>query len=723
MAENNTTQWRCQNYGACAKADGRDPIPLDLGQPFICAECGGDAGLQLKGGGPGQRIPIKPVLFGLLGLFILIMLVKMLIPPTAATPEVGPKVIDSTPVTTASLDIVKPLTDKRTGLARQVLSRPKSLFYEGAKRDRKLGTKPQNFERLFVFEEQDGFLRVGYDSKSPLGWIEESDAVDWPHSVVVEYTSPDNRKPVLFFRDRTHVEGMLEDVSPSAKASQYYTEIENAAKSGSMLPSSFPVVSVEPRFKSRELYVMPVIESTETEIDGRPARLLKVTAAGLDRGATTLNDYVPEAKATKVEGPTAFAAVDVDLVFVMDMTGSMQPWVDGAISAISELATKIGASPAAASRMRLGFWGYQDDPSFTGIQYRTKNFTQALLPADSFASTLRNLKVNKLTQDDYPEDVFAGVTDAIRKTKWRAKTRILVVIGDAPGHTSVKDGAASDLDAPQLRQLATDAGVQIVSIAIKDFSKPAYRQYHDLTSEQFRILASNGNRPSAILTVTAEDQSSYKDLLGTLTRELALQAPAVDDESKGGKNEEDTKNIARGLLAAARVEVVSEIVNDQGTVVVPRDITAWVVDMDMTQPGVRALEPKLLITKNELSSLQTVTNDILNKAREKVIVGGSFFDAVMGAVADSASGGRSKTLADKLPLFIKGLPYKSSLMEKSRDWWESQTADQQKEFVKSLEAKLAYYRTINENPAMWKPLNKDAESGEYVTAIPLSQLL
>jgi hypothetical protein len=118
-----------------------------------------------------------------------------------------------------------------------------------------------------------------------------------------------------------------------------------------------------------------------------------------------------------------------------------------------------------------------------------------------------------------------------------------------------------------------------------------------------------------------------------------------------------------------------------------------------------------------------VTTTILTKAREKVIVGGSFFDAVMGAVASSASGGRTGTLADKFPLFIKGLPYKSPLMEKSRDWWEGQTAEQQQDFVKGLEAKLAYYRSVNENPALWKPLNKDAESGDYVAAIPLSQLL
>jgi serine/threonine-protein kinase PpkA len=724
MAANDTTQWRCQNYGGCSKADARDPIPLDLGQPFVCPECAGDAGLQLKEGGPSSRIPVKPVLFGLLGLFVLIMLVKMLIPPPPLPPEENSVVKTAPTGPGTSLPIsVKALTDKRTGLARQVLSRPKSLFYKDSNREEKLGTKPQNFERLFVFEDKDGWLKVGYDSKSPLGWMEIADTVDWPHSVVVEYTTPDNRKPVLFFRDQDHISSLLDNDSPTEKATQYYTDIENAVASGSILSSNYPVVSVEPRYKSRDVYVMPVLDSKEVDIDGRPARMLKITAAGLDRGATTLSDYVPKAKSAKVEGTSALAAVDVDLVFVMDMTGSMQPWLDGAVTAIRDLARNISSTPAAASRMKLGFWGYQDDPSITGIQYRTKNYTQSLLAPIDFLTQLENLKVNKLTSDSYPEDVFAGVNDAIHNTKWRAKTKILVVIGDAPGHTSVKDGSASDLNAAQLRQLATDAGVQIVSISIKDSSKPAYLKHHALAEEQFRILASNGNRPSAFETVTADNRSAYTNLLETLTRELALQTPSSNESKPQTPEDEKAKDIVKGLLAAAKVDVVSEIVNDQGAVVLPRDITAWVVDVDMTQPGVRSLEPKLLITKNELSSLQTVTTTILTKAREKVIVGGSFFDAVMGAVASSASGGRTGTLADKFPLFIKGLPYKSPLMEKSRDWWEGQTAEQQQEFVKELEAKLAYYRSVNENPAMWKPLNKDAESGDYVAAIPLSQLL
>jgi len=721
MAAIDTTQWRCQNYGGCPKADAREPIPLDPGQPFVCPECAGDAGLQLKGAGPGSRIPVRPVLFGLLGLFVLIMLVKMLIPPTP--PIVKPVVKLVVKPTETNPTSGKALTDKRTGLARQVLSRPKSLFYKDANRDAKLGTKPQNFERLFIFEEKEGWLRVGRDSKSPLGWMEVADTVDWPHSVVVEYTSPDNRKPVLFFRDQDHIASLLDDGSPAEKVSQYYTDIDNAVTSGSVFPSSYPVVSVEPRYKSRDVYVMPVLESKEVDIDGRPARILKVTAAGVDRGATTLSDYVPKVKSEKLEGPSALTAVDVDLVFVMDMTGSMQPWLDGAVSAISDLARKLSETPSAASRMRLGFWGYQDDLSITGIQYRTKNFTQVLLAPNDFVAQLNTLKVNKLTSDSYPEDVFAGVNDAIHKTKWRAKTKILVVIGDAPGHTSVKDGAASDLNAPQIRQLATDAGVQIVSITIKDDSNPSYSKYHALAEDQFKILASNGNRPSAFVTVTASNQSAYTNLLETLTRELALQAPASNDTKPQSPEEKIATTIAETILAQAKVEVVSESVNDQGAVVLPRDITAWVVDVDMTQPGVRALEPKLLISKNELSSLQTVTTTILTKAREKVIVGGSFFDAVMIAVAGSASGGRTGTLADKFPLFIKGLPYKSPLMEKSRDWWEGQTAEQQQEFVKGLEAKLAYYRSVNENPALWKPLNKDADSGDYVAAIPLSQLL
>ena len=180
--------------------------------------------------------------------------------------------------------------------------------------------------------------------------------------------------------------------------------------------------------------------------------------------------------------------------------------------------------------------------------------------------------------------------------------------------------------------------------------------------------------------------------------------------------------IAEGILAAAKVDQVSEIKNERGEVAIPRDFTAWVVDRDLLNPGVISLEPKLLVSKNELSTLQQTVSSLLKQAREGMIVGGNFFDRVLNTVAQTTSGQDMQTLNSAVPRFVSGLPYKSDLMEKTKAWWDSRTADQQKAFISSLEAKLSYYRALNEDPSRWKPLNKDDESGLHVTALPLTQL-
>lgn len=92
-------------------------------------------------------------------------------------------------------------------------------------------------------------------------------------------------------------------------------------------------------------------------------------------------------------------------------------------------------------------------------------------------------------------------------------------------------------------------------------------------------------------------------------------------------------------------------------------------------------------------------------------------------MAGTASNSRTDSLKDSLPDFIKGLPYRSEFMEKSKDWWAAPSQEEQERFIDTMKAKLTYYRTVNENPSLWKPLNRDSGVGEYVAAIPLKQLL
>ena len=210
--------------------------------------------------------------------------------------------------------------------------------------------------------------------------------------------------------------------------------------------------------------------------------MLKVSAAGEERGATDFQSerYVKlllELQEAAERRRLSELRVDMDLVFVVDMTGTMQPWVDGLMKAMSEIVARADGGSNKSGGVRFGLWGYQDKDTLEGIKFRTRNFTSELQNATDFRGLLESVKVNGMTPDSYPEDVFAGVTDAISKTPWRKDKdvqKVILLIGDAPGHTTVKDGARDDFDVGQVRQLASDAHIQIASIAILDSSKPEF---------------------------------------------------------------------------------------------------------------------------------------------------------------------------------------------------------------------------------------------------------
>jgi hypothetical protein len=689
---------------------------MDQDAPFRCPECGFEEGIRIK---TTKKFPFVPMVAGFGALLAFLGLVKLLQPPPA--PKIQPVV--------ASVATSSPLSDLRTAIDKQILARPKSEIFKNRNADVLSERKPKNFERLYVFAEEEGWIEVGESRTNSIGWMKSEDTVEWPHSIVVEYTNPEKRNPVLFFRNESNLKELTsDDAKRKNLVETFYKDIDRAATSGEVLPGDHPVICIEPALTSKELYINPVLESRMVEIDGQPSRLLKVTAAGMDRGATEFNspEYLKMIKASREaekQGGIATAdGIDFDLVFVVDTTGSMQMWVDGLLASMRKLVERIEGDPKCAGRVRLGLWGYQDLVSNTGIKFRTKNLTPVLLPPAEFTKLLADVKVNKKTTDSYPEDVFAGVQDAIGKTAWRSDNRFVMLIGDAPGHTPGAGGEKEyQIDAKQVREYATTSNIQLVALAIKDSSDPDYVKYHTLLEEQFLVLASNGNRNPAYLSINSTEEISFNKMLDTLLGELveqkSLEKPEIVEST------DPVANIARGLLESAKVQVVSKIVDAKGEVVTPRDITGWVSDRDLMKPEITSLEPKLLVTKSELNKLLVTTQNLIDESEKTKIIGGNFYDAVLKAVAGSASGDRSERLKDKLPDFIRGLPYKSEFMEKSKDWWASAPASETDRFITEMKSKLSFYRLINEDSSLWKPLNRESSEDEKVAAIPLKQLL
>jgi hypothetical protein len=72
--------------------------------------------------------------------------------------------------------------------------------------------------------------------------------------------------------------------------------------------------------------------------------------------------------------------------------------------------------------------------------------------------------------------------------------------------------------------------------------------------------------------------------------------------------------------------------------------------------------------------------------------------------------------------YIEGLPYQSEVMDLDLGSWQQWTAQQQFEFINSLDSKVAYYRALHDNLDLWVSLDGGPVDGDSVYPLLLEAL-
>jgi len=194
------------------------------------------------------------------------------------------------------------------------------------------GKPIEPFTSFYVYEHtKDGWLLVGAgaDGKTQ-GYLREAESVPWRHAMTLSFAQPTNRERVLFFRDRNDLLKFVN--SPNAAAETQRISKDFAAK-GSLGPNS-PVVAAEPeRFVDlqKQFYLLPVLEASTTVLQsGFKARTVKV--ASITRDATTT-----PAKAPDAARDSAIVNFNSAVVFIIDATSSMQPYIESVGASLREV--------------------------------------------------------------------------------------------------------------------------------------------------------------------------------------------------------------------------------------------------------------------------------------------------------------------------------------------------------------------------------------------------
>ena len=675
----------------------------------------------------------------------------------------------------------KPVTIQgKTILPLRVLARPFSNIYNA--KDINSGTVIENvpaFQPFYVYtrpsaediELQNGWYEIGENNRGKvLGWMQAKDVFEWKQTMCLAYTHPEGRKPVLMFSDRAPLQNILnaDETTRRNEVTRFYQALD-----AKQIPEKFPIRSVEPKQAvdiATQFYLLPILAFDEIELQGREGRLLQLAAAtaqGPDaRQSTDLStnpDYLNQATvdAAGVDAQV-LKQMDVDVVFVADTTVSMKRYIQATLDVIRQVAQQLNSDAEVSKSLRFGVWGYRDPVDLIpGIGYTTHNYTPELLHADQFVNALSKVDVTQVDSDDYAEDVFSGIDDAVSKTAWSSGAiRIMVLLGDAPGHETGHKYNASGQSVQTLRAICDDAGIYLFAMHVK---APRAKKYHEPAQIQFQNLSANPGMQdqSAYYAVSSEDLAGFtqvaRDITSALTGMLSAvkkgniarsigaetsQAAGLSEEallSREGDDAVNTSNVpvenkvtdtagAKDLAFQMVKAAMVEWVGKQTGAKAPRDIVAWATDKDLITPEIQSMEVRLLINKRQLDSLNTILKEVMAAGRRGQIGGEDFFTALQ---ATSAAASRdpnliknAKTMADTglIPEFLSGLPYQSRLMSMNNDLWMSWSVDEQDEFLNELDAKIQAYRSIHDRPEGWVALNPADDPDEHVYPVSLELL-
>ncbi len=417
----------------------------------------------------------------------------------------------------------------------------------------------------------------------------------------------------------------------------------------------------------------------------------------------------------------------------------MAPYFEIVRSAVSELIENV-VSEEAGERFSFGVIGYRDDPEGRpGTDYRTKVYAQLDFDggSDAALTALKNMQAMSLGTSTwgFNEDAIAGVSLALRETVWEREGtfdfagRIVILITDAGPKSPDDEHAESDLDAHGVRKLAAEARAALVTVHLRT---PLGIDNHDHAEDQYATMSYFLDSPES-LYFGVEDDSNDGIRTG-LRRVMERLAESVVGEElingdEGGVESFDAEADLEEVGLAMRLAYLGRAEGER----VPNIIRGWTTDLSFERPGEDAVEPRILVTRSQLSTMTEVMRKILatSTRSDRGDSQTGFFDELREIVVGMSSdpervvNGDFETVGGAISEFLERLPYagQSPIMGLTETRWLASSSTRL-EMRQNLASMIELYELYYKNDSLWTDLypGENGNDGEKVFAMPFDSL-
>ncbi|WP_431282632.1 vWA domain-containing protein [Humitalea sp. 24SJ18S-53] len=594
-------------------------------------------------------------------------------------------------------------------LTQKVLVRPGATLHTAP--DAANGRPIPGFTLFHVYARQNGWIEVGPDAQGPtVGWMREERSVAWRQTMVLSFTNPAGRDRTMFFAERDPLRRVILSQDMAAAAATARTA--NDGRVIALEPETFVDIT-------RNFYLLPILSAEEIENErGNRMRLLEVASAPAERTA-----------APAPPPPNPLENFRGTIVFVLDTTLSMQPYLDRTRDAIRNVMARVGETPL-RDRFRFGLIAYRDAmEGNASLEYVTRVFARPDFAAPVAAILPQIAAANAATESNegFDEDAIAGLKSAIDEIDWASfGGRFLIMVTDAGAREANDPRSSTHLGIREIRDLLKQR--QIAPFVLH-LQTPEGRNNHARARSQYTELTRfDGANGSLYYPIPNGEVAAFGQTVEAITEALLRQVAALTGTPIGqlrGEPAAATPQVAQQVEVVAQAMRLSYLGRAQETQA-PDIVRSFSTDRDLRNPDRANMDVRVLLTRDQLSDLQAALRLVVDQANAGRLAPQTVFAniraAALAAARDPRRIGNLERLGGAFGEYLDGLPYRSQVMELTEQDWLDLQPGGQRELLNGLEAKLRLFEEYARTPALWVQLGSGAQPGSAVFPVPLDSL-